>query len=105
MATFQWKILSITASNDVIDGGRYHAAVKEGDLVVETEGNWKFYESHQNVPFADVTEQMMIDWVRQETTVDGKCRIEQRLEEQLEALKKQKTFVAPWLPQVFTPDL
>ena len=94
----EWKILGIEADGDLITQAKYFAAASEKGFVVETEGNWYFLEPKLNVPFADVTEEMIISWI-------DKMGVEARLAEQLAALKKQKVTVAPWLPQTFTPDL
>jgi hypothetical protein len=88
-----WKILEIQADGDLITGARYFCA-KSG---VETEGWWKFAEPVLTIPFADVTEQIVIDWVKRDIGV----QVESRLDEQ--AAVTQRTVVAPWLPQVFTP--
>lgn len=93
-----WKILSIEADGDLITQARYFASIADGDLTVETEGNWYFAEPKLSVPFEGVTEAMIIGWI-------DKSGIEARLSEQLAALKKHKVTVAPWLPQTFTPEL
>jgi len=90
-----WKILEIQADGDLITGARYFCA-RNG---VETEGWWKFAEPVLNIPFADVTEQIVIDWVKK----DIGLQVEARLDEQ--AAPAPKTVVAPWLPQVFTPSI
>lgn len=105
MANFAWKILGIVAEDDVIKSAKYHATATQNGLAVDTEGNWAFRNNHQGCSFADVTEEMVIGWIRKETTADGKCVIENRLEEQLAGLAKQQTTVAPWMPQTFTPKL
>jgi hypothetical protein len=66
---------------------------------VETEGWWKFAEPKLTVPFADVTEDIVIGWV----TADIGAQVEARLDEQ--AAATQRVVVAPWLPQVFTPSI
>lgn len=90
-----WKILEIQADGDLITGARYFCA-KNG---VETEGWWKFYEPKLTVPFAEVTEEMVVGWV----TRDIGAQVESRLDEQ--ATTASRTVVAPWLPQVFTPSI
>lgn len=90
-----WKILEIQADGDLITGARYFCA-KNG---VETEGWWNFAEPVLNIPFADVTEEIVIAWV----TRDIGVQVQARLDEQ--AAVTQKTVVAPWLPQVFTPSI
>lgn len=90
-----WKIIEIQAEGDLITGARYFCS-KNG---VETEGWWKFAEPALNTPFADVTEEMVIGWV----TADIGEQVEARLDEQ--AAVMQRVVVAPWLPQVFTPNI
>jgi len=90
-----WKILEIQADGDLITGARYFCA-RSG---VETEGWWKFAEPVLTIPFADVTEQIVIDWVKKDIGV----QVEARLDEQ--AAVTQRTVVAPWLPQIFTPSI
>lgn len=90
-----WKILEIQADGDLITGARYFCA-KNG---VKTEGWWKFAEPKLTVPFADVTEDIVIGWV----TADIGAQVEARLDEQ--AAATQRVVVAPWLPQVFTPSI
>jgi len=93
-----WKILGIEADGELITQARYLAAIKDGDFIVETEGNWFLREPKITVPFADVTEDMIVSWI-------DKTGIEARLAEQLAELKKQKVTVLPWLPQTFTPEI
>lgn len=90
-----WKILEIQADGDLITSARYFCAKNE----VETEGWWKFAEPKLTVPFADVTEDIVIDWV----TADIGAQVEARLDAQ--AAATQRVVVAPWLPQVFTPSI
>jgi len=90
-----WKILQIEADGDLITGARYFCA-RNG---VETEGWWKFAEPVLTIPFADVTEEMVISWV----TRDIGAQVHSRLDEQ--AATVARTVVAPWLPQVFTPSI
>lgn len=105
MTTFAWKILDVRAVDGKIVQARYFVSAKEGANVVETEGNWEFRQPYGNVPFEEVTEEMVIKWVEQEAVTDGKSSIETRLQEQMQYLKTQAVTVAPWMPQVFTPEL
>ena len=90
-----WKILDIQADGDLITGARYFCA-KSG---VETEGWWKFSEPVLTVPFSEVTEEIVIGWVKN----DIGAQVEARLDEQ--AASTPRTVVSPWLPQVFTPSI
>jgi len=96
-----WKILEIQANGDLITSARYFCTEVKGDNTVETEGWWKFAEPLLNIPFADVTEEMVVKWV----TDDIGAQVKTRLDEQLAVLENQNTVVVPWLPQVFTPNI
>jgi len=102
---FIWKILEISANNDLITHAKYSVSAQNGDNSVETEGNWWFSNPVIKTPFSEVTEEMVASWIEQETMKDGINLIKSRLEEQLNAIKNNKIVVAPWLPQVFTPNI
>ena len=101
---FTWKILELSAENEIITHAKYSVIAKDGDISVETEGNWWFNNPVITIPFADVTEEMVISWIEQETMKDGVNLIKSRLEEQLNVVNSDTTVIAPWLPQVFTPN-
>ena len=105
MANLTWKILGVEAKDGLITNARYHVTAVSGDVVVETEGNWFFQEPKLEVPFDQVTEEMVCKWVENETTQGGKQLIQTRLDEQIAAVKAQAKTVAPWMPQTFTPDI
>jgi hypothetical protein len=96
-----WKILEIYADGDLITSAKYNCSISDGDNKVETEGYWSFDEPKLNVPFLEVTEEMVAKWVEDSSTIDGINIIKSRLQEQLQTLTK-KPVVAPWLPQTFT---
>jgi hypothetical protein len=100
--TFVWKILEVFAYNGAITSAKYHCAVSDDENTVETEGYWSFPEAG-NVPFDQVTEEMVAGWIEEASIKDGKSVIKSRLEEQL---KTQKSPVpAPWMPQTYTPNI
>jgi len=101
---FKWSILDISAKNGLITHAKYKVSLTDQDQTVETEGNWWFQSAEAKVPFDQVTEEMVCSWIEQETMKDGINLIKSRLEEQLNELNNQSTVVAPWLPQVFTPN-
>jgi hypothetical protein len=102
----QWKILSVSSPDgELITQAKYFASVTDKDLLVETEGYWTFQEPKLNVQFANVTEEMIVSWVQNETNQNGVNMIEKRLNEQLEALKKQRITLLPWASQVFTLEI
>ncbi len=103
---YEWKILRITSNDDgLITEARYHVSVEKKKHKVESEGNCFFKEPQLVIPFDQVTEQNVIEWIKEETTQDGKNSVELRLNEQLEALASQRDTVAPWMPQIFTPKI
>ena len=104
MTTFIWKILEISANKEIITHAKYNVSASDENNLVETEGNWWFQNPVLNTPFADVTEDMVIAWIKKETIKDGINLIESSLQYQLKELKTNKTAVAPWLPQTFTPN-
>lgn len=103
--SFTWKILEISAEDEVITHAKYHVTAQDGEFVVETEGNWWFNDKILKKPFAEVTEENVISWIEKETTQAEGNIIKLRLVEQLATLQNQKKIVAPWLPQVFTPEI
>jgi hypothetical protein len=104
MTTYKWSITDLHAEDGRITSAKYHVTAESDDLTVETEGNWTF-DGSGTVPFADVTEEMVVSWIESSSIRDGKCVIKSRLDEQIQALASRKPVVAPWMPQVFTPDL
>lgn len=116
----KWKILDIEADNGLITKARYLVTAKNDVTEVSTEGWWHFQEPVLVIPFAEVKEQDVIGWIDAEasrptvlSSFDGnvvtnnKHQITARLQEQLALLTKQmeNKVVAPWLPQVFTPEI
>ena len=101
---YKWSILDISAKDGLITHAKYKVSLTDQDQTVETEGNWWFNGLEVKVPFEQVTEEIVASWIEQETMKDGINLIKSRLEEQLNELNKQNTVVAPWLPQVFTPN-
>ena len=99
---YVWKILELYAADGQITSAKYHCTVIDGDDSVETEGYWDFPESG-TVPFDQVTEEMVIGWIEEASIKDGKSVIKSRLKEQLKA--QRKPVPAPWMPQIFTPNI
>jgi len=102
---YKWKILEIFAKDEVITGAKYHLIGTEDDISVESEGNWYFDCPTAKVPYLEVTEDMICQWIEADAVVDGKNHIKMGIEKQVEALKSHKPVPAPWLPQVFKPEI
>jgi hypothetical protein len=101
---YEWSVSGISAKDGLITHAKYLVIGSEDDKKVTTEGNW-YFKTLQNVPFDQVTEQMVCDWIKNETTENNVNLIESRLKEQLDFVRSHVPAVAPWLPQVFTPEL
>ena len=107
MNNFTWSIKDVTIENEMINSAKYHVSINDelGKNTVETEGNWYFNGKIDKL-FSDITEQDVIDLIKKEAIKDGLNIIESRLDEQLTYLTTNVVETpAPWLPQVFTPNV
>jgi len=102
---YKWTLKEVTSENDLITHAYYHVSVTDGENTVETEGNHYFKGNEIKVPYAEVREKTILDWINDETTVDGVSSIKFRLDEQLLELKKEKTIGFPWLANTFKPNI
>lgn len=101
---YEWKILGLEAPDgELITEARYHVELTEDGKTVATEGNWYFKEPTLKTPFDQVTEELVIEWIKDESTADGNNQIETRLSEQMFEIQTKRDVVAPWMPQIFTP--
>jgi non-ribosomal peptide synthetase component E (peptide arylation enzyme) len=98
---FNWKIISVVAKDGLITEAKYYVLADDGKQSVDTEGYWKFGDSILRVAFEDVTEEMIVGWIKNEAIQYGENIVESRLQEQLDALEKREV-LPPWVPQVFT---
>lgn len=98
---FVWKILELKGDTKAVFQAKYHVALIEDDLRIETEGYWDFDPTKATVPTAQVTEAMVANWIDVSTTQDGVSSIKSRLLEQLESVKKQQEIALPWKPPTF----
>ena len=98
---FVWKISELKGDNQAICQAKYHLALIEDDLRIETEGYWDFDPNKATIPTSQVTEEMVANWIDEGTTQDGVSSIKSRLIEQLESVKKQQEIALPWKPPTF----
>jgi hypothetical protein len=98
---FVWKISELKGDAKAIFQAKYHLALIEDDLRIETEGYWNFDAKKATIPTSEVTEEMVVNWIDQGTTQDGISSIKSRLLEQLELVKKQQEIALPWKPPTF----
>lgn len=90
------KILELYGDGASATGARYLASITDGQITVESEGNWYF----DAVPLGNLTEDAVAQIITQATTKDGVNGIQTRLQEQLSA--QTKAIRLPWLPETFT---
>ena len=92
---FTWKILDLFAE---AKGVKFLASITDGKNIIENEGNYWFPEGKVNLPFDQIKEQNLIDWI-------DKDAIESNLQAQLQAINSNKKIEFPWLADTFTPNL
>jgi len=105
MNEYKWKILEITNDNGLVTHAKYLLSATDGENTVETEGNHFFKGTDIVIPYDKLYEQLIINWINDETTIDGVSNIKSRLDEQLASLKVQTTSGLPWLANTFTPNI
>ena len=103
MINYTWEIIKIFSKEDLITEIKYKLIGNNQIITIETEGTYLFNDPVLNVPFLEVTEEMVINWIEKETIVNGQSHIKSGIEKQFNDLKNIEV-VAPWLPQVFTPN-
>jgi hypothetical protein len=105
MNNYNWKLVEVTAQEGLVTHAYYHVTATDGENTVETEGNHYFKGKEIKIPYAEVREKTILDWINDETTVDEVSSIKSRLDEQLLELKKNRTIGFPWLSNTFTPNI
>ena len=95
MTTFEWKILELFAD---CKGVKYYVKATDGQNFVESEGNGYFAENAINIPFEQIKESNLIEWL-------PKDDIKLNLETQLNDLKKDNTIEPPWLAGTYIPQV
>jgi len=93
MTTFEWKILELFAD---CKGVKYYVKATDGQNFVESEGNGYFAEGAVNMPFEQIKESNLIDWI-------AKDAIKSNLEAQLQVMDSDNKVEFPWLADTFTP--
>ena len=76
--------------------------MSKGGKTAAYEGYW-YFEQSDGIPIGALTEENVIEWVRQATMKDGQNMVETRLAEQLAAITEQVNL--PWKPAKFKLDL
>ena len=102
---YLWKILEVFAKNEVITGAKYHLIGTDNEISIETEGYWYFDCPVSTIPYSEVTEEMLIEWIETDAMRDGQNHIKLGIENQINDLKNHQSAVAPWLlEETFTVE-
>ena len=102
MTTYLWKILEVTSIDEVLTHARYCVTATDNIHSVESEGNYFFDEKQINIPFTDLKESNITQWIDNETTIDGVSKIKSNLDNQLAILNTSSKKDLPWLADTYT---
>ena len=102
MINYEWKIKALKADNDVLISAHYYVNGIDGDISVDTEGNWIFEKEY--LLLSNQKESEIASLVRQETMKDGVNTIEYGIETQINGLKTTKIVELPWVSNTFTME-
>jgi hypothetical protein len=105
MNIYNWKILSVTNQGDLITDAHYHLSATDGVNTVETQGKHNFNGTEIKVPLSELREQIIINWIVDETTENEVCSIKDNLDKQLLKLQEQKTSGLPWMANTYKPNI
>jgi len=100
----KWKITDITVENDALIAAHYFASLSDDQNTVETQGEWIFLEPRNKVPFNELEERFVVQWIEEEASKDGSNIIKSNLEQQLKALNSEKSSL-PWVKPTFKPNI
>jgi len=100
----KWKITDITVENDALIAAHYFASLSDDQNTVETQGEWIFLEPRNKVPFNELEERFVVQWIEEEASKDGSNIIKSNLEQQLKALNSDKSSL-PWVKPTFKPNI
>ena len=103
MINYTWKILKVFSEGELITGVQYSMIGTDNQTSIVSEGNHKFLDPELEIPFADVTEANVIEWLEKDTFRDGQSHVKSGIERQFKALIPQEVD-APWMPKTFTVE-
>ena len=99
MINYTWNFLAIA---DQCKSVEYLLSATDGENTVETKGNHTFLDGTVIIPFEQITEQNLTEWINKDLTQDGVNPLKLNLENQLNAIKNDKKVDFPWLAGTFT---
>ena len=102
MISYLWKILEVTSIDEVLTHVSYRITATDTINSVISEGNYFFDEKQIDIPFADLKESNITQWIDNETTIDGISKIKSNLDNQLAILNTSSKKDLPWLADTYT---
>jgi hypothetical protein len=100
---FTWKLFKVFAEGESIIGVHYGLTLSDDEYSVMAEGNHTFKEGTVNIPYEDIKEYNLFDWLNKDITEDN--LIKSNLENQMNLLKNPQNNKLPWLANTFTPGV
>jgi hypothetical protein len=97
--TFEWKIAQLERETE--DGfvftAHYTVAANDGTYASSAYGSLGFERPDSLIPFADLTEEIVVGWVKESFGAEKVAEIEQALENQIsEQRNPTKSAGVPW---------
>ena len=102
MISYLWKILEVTSIDEVLTHVSYRITATDTINSVISEGNYFFDEKQIDIPFAELKESNITQWIDNETTIDGVSKIKSNLDNQLAILNTSSKKDLPWLADTYT---
>ena len=102
MNTYLWKILEVTSIDEVLTHVSYRITATDTINSVISEGNYFFDEKQIDIPFAELKESNITQWIDNETTINGVSKIKSNLDNQLAILNTSSKKDLPWLADTYT---
>ena len=102
MINYVWKILEVTSIDEVLTHVSYRITATDTINSVISEGNYFFDEKQIDIPFAELKESNITQWIDNETTIDGVSKIKSNLDNQLAILNTSSKKDLPWLADTYT---
>lgn len=95
-----WKITDLESKDGIVKSAKYYVIAGDENLKVSTEG-YCYFHGFGGVLLDDVTEEIVINWIKEIHSKDGICFIIERLKEQIEQVQDTKQNDLPWKPKTF----
>ena len=102
MISYLWKILEVTSIDEVLTHVSYRITATDTINSVISEGNYFFNEKQIDIPFAELKESNITQWIDNETTINGVSKIKLNLDNQLAILNTSSKKDLPWLADTYT---